>query len=68
MSVFRSKIGEIIELKKLTPFDISELTGLSEATIIRLSDSKNLNNISLRTIFKIADALECSPNDLFEEK
>ena len=68
MSIFKSHIGEIIKKKQLSLLDISELSGLSEATIVRLSKSENLKNIPLRTIFKIADALDCDPNDLFEEK
>jgi transcriptional regulator with XRE-family HTH domain len=46
--------------------ELSECSNISRNTIVRY-ESSNLNNLTLLTIFEIADALELDINQIFME-
>jgi putative transcriptional regulator len=61
----RIKTRSLRRKKHLTQMEMAKRTRLSKTTISNLESGKQVK-IELDTIGKLCDALECTPNDLFE--
>ena len=62
--LFATKVQEIREAKKLTKTKLSELAGLDISYIGKIERCEKSPN--LKTIIKLADALEVSVKELFD--
>jgi transcriptional regulator with XRE-family HTH domain len=62
MSDFASRLRRIREAKGITPYRLSQLTGLSKQGVINLEAESA--DPKLSTIYKLAEALEVEPRDL----
>lgn len=62
--LFATKVQEIREGKKITRTKLSELAGLDMSYIGKIEKCEKSPN--LRTIIKLADALEVPVKDLFD--
>lgn len=62
--LFATKVQEIRESKKITRTKLSELAGLDMSYIGKIEKCEKSPN--LRTIIKLADALEVPVKDLFD--
>lgn len=58
------KIREIREKKRISQTELSEISGISRATINRLENEENVIT-STKTLQKLADALNVSVKTLF---
>ena len=63
-SKHKLKIKEILEIKKMSQYELCKLTGLSKGYISALLDNKK--NPTLKVLLKIAESLEVCPQDLFK--
>jgi DNA-binding Xre family transcriptional regulator len=66
--MFQSKIANLMKKQGKPPRAVANASGLAKNTVIRLMKPIDLGKISLRTLVKIATALNCKVKDLFEKK
>lgn len=66
MKISKSKIQKIQAKKKLTQRDIAALLNFTPNYISLIINGKN--NISPKTVGKIAEALEVDPDEILEEE
>lgn len=59
------RVGEQMAKHKMNQTQLSELTGIRKNTISDLWHGKT-KRIEIEHIDKLCNALECTPNDLFE--
>ncbi len=66
---YKSKLKRIRVCKGFTQHDLAELSGINIKSIaIYEQDSSKINKASLETVYRLADSLGCSMDDLIEEK
>lgn len=65
MSIKFYKLMDLLNRKGISKGDLIEMTGISSATMAKLSANKT---VSLDVISKICKALECQPGDIMEYK
>ena len=65
--MFTSKIKEIMKDKDVTIRDIVAVSGLSSATLHKARSDVDISECRLSTLGRIADALEVSTKDLYDE-
>ncbi len=58
-------LKNILEKKKMTTVELSEITWLSRQQISTIKNWKS-KRIELTTIHKLMKAFKCTPNDLFK--
>lgn len=59
------RIDELLSEYDITPYRLSQLSGVSQATISDIRLQKN-NSVKLKTLYEIADGLELGLNDFFD--
>jgi len=57
------KLIDLLNRKQISKGELQELTGISSATMAKLSANKT---VSLEVIDKICKALKCQPGDIME--
>ena len=62
------KIAYYRKLRGLTQFHLAELADISPGYLSQIETISFTHSISLRTVFKIADALDIAPHKLLEFK
>lgn len=67
MPVFKSKIREIMEEKKLTTRNIAERAGISKQTLLTARTDEGIAECRLSTLGKIGSALGVKTKRLYEE-
>ena len=65
--IFKSNIKELMKKKKMTMQAMSEMVGLSSATINRARSDEGIAECRLSTLGRIADALGVKAKRLFDE-
>ena len=66
---YRSKLKKIRVCKGFTQHDLAELSGINIKSIaIYEQDTSKINKASLETVYRLADSLGCSMEDLIEEE
>ena len=61
--------ANLIRIRKergLTQEEVARRSGLATVTISKLEEGKNVDP-KMSTVMKLVTALECSPNDFFEQ-
>lgn len=58
-----NNLWKVLEDKSMTKEDLKKATGMSSATIAKLSKNEN---ISMESLDKICEALECDIEDVIE--
>lgn len=66
--MFTSNVKIIMKDKGVKTVPLSEMTGLSSATIAKARQDSGIAECRLSTLGRIAKALEVSTKDLYEEK
>lgn len=64
--MLKSNVSELMEIKGITVRALEEKAKISHVTILRTRS--NIENCRLDTLVKIANALECTVNDLFTDQ
>lgn len=63
MAIKFYKLMDLLNRKGMSKGELQELTGVSSATIAKLSNNEY---VSLNVVDKICQALECQPGDIME--
>lgn len=63
----KSNIKELMEKRGYTVRKVQEKADLSHLTIFRARDDQKIEQCTLRTLIRIAAALDVAVKDLFEE-
>ena len=66
-SIFKSNVKELMNKKKITMKSLSEMIGLSSATINRARHDEGIAECRLSTLAKIGGALGVKTKRLYEE-
>ncbi|MBQ7673022.1 MAG: helix-turn-helix transcriptional regulator [Alphaproteobacteria bacterium] len=64
--MYRSRIAKIMKKRSLPRYIVTENSGLSKGTVLRLMKPIDLGKVTLGTLLRIASALKCKVSDLFE--
>lgn len=64
--MYRSRIAKIMKKRSLQRYIVTENSGLSKGTVLRLMKPIDLGKVTLGTLLRIASALKCKVSDLFE--
>jgi DNA-binding Xre family transcriptional regulator len=63
-----SNLKYVMRRKNITINKLIEMSGVSNHTIVRARRTSSINECTLGTLEKIADALDCKVKDLFEQE
>jgi len=63
--MIKNNLSKILGEKRMRMTELCRLTGLSQNTVFRIYHDQ-IANISLDTVNKLCNALECNTQDLFE--
>jgi len=63
--MIKNNLSRILGEKRMKMTELCSLTGLSKSTVFRIYHDQ-ISNISIETIDKICNVLECSTQELFE--
>ncbi len=64
--MYRSRIAKIMKKRGLPRYIVTENSGLSKGTVLRLMKPIDLGKVTLGTLLRMASALKCKVSDLFE--
>ncbi len=60
------RLAEVLKRKKLTAYQLAQMTGLSIPTCYELVKDKPAARISGDTLERLCEALDCTPGELLE--
>ncbi|WP_130806021.1 helix-turn-helix domain-containing protein [Senegalia massiliensis] len=63
MAFSYNNLWKLLEKKDMTKEDLKKATGMSSATIAKLSKNENIN---MKSLEKICEVLECNIEDIIE--
>lgn len=63
--MIKNNLSRILGEKRMKMTELCLLTGLSKSTVFRIYHDQ-ISNISIETIDKLCNALECNTQELFE--
>ena len=63
MAFSYNNLWKLLEKKNMTKEDLKKATGMSSATIAKLSKNQNIN---MKSLEKICEVLECNIEDIIE--
>ncbi len=63
MAFSYNNLWKLLEKKNMTKEDLKKATGMSSATIAKLSKNENIN---MKSLEKICEVLECNIEDVIE--
>jgi len=63
--MIKNNLSRILGEKRMKMTELCSLTGLSKSTIFRIYHDQ-ISNISIETIDKLCNVLECNTQELFE--
>lgn len=66
--IFKQNLNKVVQEKKITQRQLSEIVGISPAAICQILNYNNKRSVSADTLEKIANAVGCTMDELYRGK